>query len=94
MNDLIKSQTLIDRLVAYELLLSKGLPIKKLSFPCDYKHLLMVKEKRTKIKYSLLEIYPIKSHDINITNFTSDDISNALDDLYSKCRCHFWWIEN
>ena len=93
-NDLIKSQTLIDRLVAYELLLSKGLPIKKASFPCDYQHLLMVKEKRKIIKYSLLEIYPTEAHDIDITNFKAEDITNALEELYSKCYCHFWWIEN
>ncbi len=92
-NDLIKSQTLIDRLVAYELLLSKGLPIQKSSFPCDYKHMLMVKEKRTTIKYSLLEIYPKECHEINITNFTSEDITNALDKLYDQCYCNFWWIE-
>ncbi len=92
-NDLIKSQTLIDRLVAYELLLSKGLPIEKRSFPCDYKHLLKIKNIREKSKYSLLEIYPLKNHDINITNFTSNDISEALTSLYSNCHCHFWWIK-
>ena len=93
-NDLIKSQTLIDRLVAYELLVSKGLPIQKSSFLCNYENMLKVKEKRTTIKYSLLEIYPKESHEINITNFTSDDIVNALDKLYDQCHCHFWWIEN
>ena len=93
-NDLIKSQTLIDRLVAYELLLSKNLPIQKSSFICDYKNLLMVKEKRSTIKYSLLEIFPLESHEINITNFNADDISNALEKLYSKCYCNFWWIDN
>ena len=93
-NDLIKSQTLIDRLVAYELLLSKGLPIKKLSFPCDYKHMLMIKKKRSTIKYSLLEIYPKECHEINITNFTSEDIVNTLDKLYDQCHCNFWWIEH
>ncbi len=91
-NDLIKSQTLIDRLIAYELLLSKGMPIEKASFPCNYEELLKVKRKRETVKYSLLEIFPLEGYEINITNFKADDITTTLNFLYDKCHCHFWWI--
>ncbi|HSW76484.1 MAG TPA: patatin-like phospholipase family protein [Candidatus Saccharimonadales bacterium] len=94
-NDLIKSQTLIDRLAAFQLLQNQGgsSDTKKMSFPCNHENLLMIKQLENKYKYTLLEIYPTQSADIDITNFTSEDIERNMKMLYESCHCHFWWID-
>lgn len=90
-NDLIKSQTLIDRLVVHELLFN-GNDVKQTSFPCNYEELVKVSIHRETLKFSLLEIYPTMESDIDITNFNSDDITRNLKRMYKSCKCHFWWI--
>lgn len=91
-NDLIKSQTLIDRLAAHELLQSKGYDIQFKSFDCTYTNLLDIMELKQTIKYSLLEVYPTISADFDITNFNSNDIERNLKLLYGTLKCHFWYI--
>jgi len=92
-NDLLKSQTLIDRLAAHTMLKNQGDNIKQETFECTYDNLLKNKMKREFLKYSLLEIYPTVESDIDITNFTSDDIVRNLHIMYHSCICHFWWID-
>jgi len=87
-NNLIKSQTLIDRLVAHKLLFN-GNEVQHCSFPCTHENLLNNKQ----FKFSLLEIYPTVEVDLDITNFDKDDIVKNLKNVYNKCLCHFWWIE-
>lgn len=91
-NDLIKSQTLIDRLVVHELLFN-GSDVGRSSFKCNYEELMTISEHRKTLKFSLLEIYPTIESDIDITNFNSEDISRNLKIMYKSCKCHFWWIE-
>jgi predicted acylesterase/phospholipase RssA len=94
-NDLLKSQTLIDRLAAYELLKSRLRPemeIKKKSCHCNYENLQLLFKIIDGCSASLLEIYPKVSANLNITNFTSEDIEKNLELLYDACECHLWWI--
>lgn len=92
--DLIKSQSLIDRLVAFELLksLSDGQPIQYETFPCSSHYLNLYNEKKKHIQYSLLEIYPIVSTHIDMANFTGEDIVKNMKSLYTQCHCNFWWF--
>lgn len=92
---LLKSNTLIDRLAAYELFNFNNYndEVKKISFPCNYDELLKMKHKRSKVRYSLLELYPTKNVSIDITNFDGDDIKKALRAIYGTCMCTFWYIK-
>ena len=92
---MLKSQTLIDRLSAYELLRTRanGREIKKMHGDCHFKNLLEINEIINKSQVTLLEIYPTKSADFNITNFNTYDIERNLKDLYECCKCRFWWVD-
>lgn len=89
---LIKFQTVIDRLSAYELLRFNSEDIKKDEFNCNYENMLLIKEIYTKIKYTVLEIYPSPRKEINLSRFTGNDIVDAIRDCYGNCRCRLWWI--
>lgn len=91
-NNLIKSQTLIDRLIAHELLFNNK-EVQHTSFTCDYNNLMKNKLKREHCPFSLLEIYPTLESDINITSFTGEDVIRNMKTMYKSCECHFWWVD-
>lgn len=91
--DLIIAQTVIDRLSGYQILRAFSDLIHKNSFVCNYKNILIIKKLQQYINYSMLEIYPTKNMDINIVNFTSEDVINAIKKYYSICYCNFWWCQ-
>jgi predicted acylesterase/phospholipase RssA len=91
-NNLIKSQTLLDRLIAHELLFNNK-NVDYIKFNCTYDNLMKNKEKRQNCRFTLLEIYPTKESDIDITNFTGDDVVKNIKLISSSCQCHFWWVD-
>jgi len=91
-NDLIRSQTVIDRLSCYELLRCHSNKINKNEFVCDHQTMTKIKSIQDKIKYSMLEIYPIQRIELNLSNFNGNDVVDGIRDAYTKCRCRFWWI--
>jgi hypothetical protein len=91
-NNLIKSQTLLDRLTAHELLFNSK-DVNYTFFECNYENLIKNKLKREKTTFSLLEIYPTLESDINITEFTGEDVVRNLKIMYKSCQCHFWWVD-
>lgn len=92
--DIVRSQTVIDRLCAYQLLRSHPGNVRKEDFPCNYENLERVKLIRNLVKYSLLEIYPVESHEVNIVKFNGEDIIQCIRKVYGNCRCRLWWIES
>jgi predicted patatin/cPLA2 family phospholipase len=91
-NNLIKSQTLLDRLIAHELLFNNK-EVNTISFECTYDNLIQNQEKRKHCQFSLLEIYPTKESDIDITCFTGEDVVRNLKLMFTSCQCHFWWVD-
>lgn len=91
-NDLIKSQTLLDRLVAHELLFNNK-EVKHMTFECQYQNLVKNQIIRQQARFSLLEIYPTIESDIDITNFNGDDVIRNMRTMRSSCLCHFWWTD-
>lgn len=91
-SNLIRSQTVIDRLSGYELLRCHPGVVHKEQFACTYQNLERVKKIRSHIKYSMLEIYPTQRFDIDISKFNGDDIIQAIHTAYKNCLCRFWWI--
>lgn len=91
-HDLVRSQTVIDRLAGYELLRCQPGSMNKEEFICNYENMERVKIIQSKVPYSMLEIYPTEHCDINIVSFSGEDVIAAIKKAYDKCRCRLWWI--
>lgn len=91
-HDLVRSQTVIDRLSAYELLRCHPGDINKDEFVCNYDNMIRIKDIQTKTKYTMLEIYPNGIYDVDIVNFTGIDVINSIRTAYKNCRCRLWWL--
>lgn len=91
-NDLVRSQTVIDRLSGYELLRCHPGVMHKEEFVCTYENLERVKLIQSRVKYSMLEIYPTDRFDIEIVKFNGDDVINAIHTAYKNCKCRLWWL--
>jgi predicted acylesterase/phospholipase RssA len=91
--DLIRSQTVNDRLSAYELLRCHPGVLRQEQFECTYDNIERVKKIQAKIRYSLLEIYPKTNLDINVINFTGDEVVGSIKAAYDNCACRLWWLE-
>lgn len=91
-NDLIRSQTVIDRLSCYELLRCHSDKINKTEFVCNHNVMLKIKIMQAKLRYSMLEIYPTQHIEINLSNFNGNDVVDSIRTAYTKCCCRFWWI--
>ena len=86
-HDMVRSQTVIDRLSGYELLRCQPGTMNKEEFPCNHENLERVKEIQSKVMYSMLEIYPTCHNDVNIVGFNGDDVVSALRKTYGNCKC-------
>jgi predicted acylesterase/phospholipase RssA len=93
-NDLIRSQTVIDRLSGYELLRCHLGTMNKEEFVCTYENLERVKQIQARVKYSMLEIYPTDRFNIEIVKFNGDDVINAIHTAYKNCKCRLWWLSS
>lgn len=91
-NDLIRSQTVIDRLAAYELLRCQQGNLNKEEFICNYVNMERIKKIQSHVKYSMLEIYPTKQMDVDLISFTGEDVASSIKKLYNKCACRLWWL--
>lgn len=93
-HDLVRSQTVIDRLSGYEIIRCQPGFVHKEEFPCTYENLKLIKALYDKIQFSLLEIYPLDNYDINILKFTGNDVIDAMHRAYNNCACRFWWVSD
>lgn len=47
---------------------------------------------RKKVKRSFLELYTTSNSNIDLTDFTSDDILEVMDKTKEEYYCRFWWV--
>src|SRR5690606_23455327 len=73
-HDLVRSQTVIDRLSGYELLRCHPGTMHKEEFICNYENLERVKHIQSRVKYSMIEIYPTERFDVEIVSFNGADV--------------------
>lgn len=92
-NDLVRSQTVIDRLSGYQIIRCFSGEMCTDEFPCTPENMKRIKVIQSKTKYSLLEIYPTIANYINITTFKSADLTNSIRQTYHHCNCRLWWIK-
>lgn len=91
-NDLVRSQTVIDRLSGYELLRCHPGVMNKDEFICNYENMERIRQIQSRVKYSMLEIYPTGRFDIEIVNFNGDNVISAIHEAYKNCKCRLWWL--
>lgn len=91
-SDLVRSQTVIDRLYSYELLRCHPGVVNKEQFICNYENIERIKKIQERAKYSMIEIYPNGDYDIDLKNFTGKDVIDGIHRAYKNCSCRFWWI--
>lgn len=93
-NDLVRSQTAIDRRSGYDLLrqLQSTSTIESASFPCTYHNIERVKQIRTNTKYTMIELYPICNITVDIGSFNGANVVAAMNEIYPQCYCRLWWI--
>ena len=91
--NVIKSQMVIDRFICFQLLKSKGTTIKHVTFKCNYQNLKKLEHFRYFTVGSLLEIYPEKTENVNLSKFCGNDIIKCIRTTYDHCHCRFWWVD-
>lgn len=90
--DLVRSQTGLDRMAAYNLFRCHPGTLHKDEFMCTYDNMERVKAIESTVKYSMLEVYPIETLDVDLSNFSGTDVVAAMKKLYHKCGCRLWWL--
>lgn len=92
--NLIRSQTVIDRLSGYNLLRCHPGIMNKEEFVCTYDNLERVKEIQRQVRYSMIEIFPTGNFDIELDKFNGNDVIQAIHDAYKNCHCRLWWLSD
>lgn len=92
--DMLRCQNVIDRLTTYELLRCFKGEMNKEEFEFNQETIKYIKKIYDSNSYSMLEIYPTKDVDVDIANFSQEDIVKNINIAYSNCRCRFWWLSN
>ena len=93
-NDLVRSQTVNDRLAAYELLRCQSGKIHKTEFVCNYDNMERIKQLQHIIRFSMLEIYPVVTEEVNIASFSGAEVINIIKNVYNNCKCRLWWLSS
>lgn len=91
---LIRSHGVIDRQIGYDIIRchdSKS-EIHKDEFPCTPLNLQRLVTIWDKLHCSMLEIYPEHGVEVNITNFTGDDVLEKIAEVRDQCHCRLWWV--
>lgn len=97
--DLIRSQTLLDRLTAIDLVrlvADEEHPLREYHSTCSFDNLRMLDQLRADSLASILEIKPTgpdeDARNINIVSFSGADVVNAIRKVYPECTCHLWYV--
>lgn len=91
MTALVRSQTTIDRKIAHSLVKRFDKPLLEISLPCNQENMNLIKTLKSRSRYTLLEIYPSKTYEVDITSFTGVDAVNKVRDAYNDCAMHLWY---
>jgi predicted acylesterase/phospholipase RssA len=91
-HDLVRSQTVIDRLSGYDLLRCHLGSMNKAEFICTYDNMQRIRQIQSKVKYSMLEIFPLDRYDIDLVKFNGYDVITAIREAYKNCKCRLWWL--
>jgi len=91
---LIRSHGVIDRQIGYDIIRchDPDSEIYKDEFPCTLENLRRLNDIWNNLHCSMLEIYPERDVEVNIVNFTGDDVLEKLAEVRGICHCRLWWL--
>ena len=90
-SNIFKSQFILDRVSAFELLNSFPGKLNYIYLKFNFEVMKKIKEFKKEIKYSLLEVFPENIQSLNIFNFTDEELDNFIK-TKKKYKCSFWWL--
>lgn len=91
---LIRSHGVIDRQIGYDIIRchNPDSEINKDEFPCTLENLQRLNTIWDNLHCSMLEVYPERDVEVNITNFNGDDVLEKLAEVREMCHCRLWWV--
>jgi len=91
---LIRSHGVIDRQIGYDIIRCHNPDgeIHKDEFPCTPDNLQRLSTIWDNLHCSMLEVYPQKGVEVNITDFTGDDVLDKIAEARDICHCRLWWV--
>lgn len=92
--DLLRSQAIIDRSLAINLISNGTNLIGPVEFVCNSDNLKSFFNIKYRMNSSMLEIYPIVREEVDVTNFTGDQISLCIANIYTMCKCRLWYVSS
>lgn len=92
-NHVVRGMVLSDRSCAYHIVTENGNDIPMFAM-AGISSLPQIINNRKKCRSSLIEIYPINSIEIDIYNFTGDDLVKTIKCMKNKLGIRLWWTGN
>lgn len=93
-SDLIKTQTVIDRMAGIHLLKAqKGICKKTMDIPFNTETMKSIMKKQKKHRYTLVEVYPSMNYDVSLETFAGKDIVEAMKKAYPILKCRIFWVK-
>jgi len=93
MTALVRSQTTIDRKIAHSLIKRLDKSLLEITLPCNQENMNLIKLLKSRSRYTLLEIYPSKTYEVDITSFTGEEAVNEVRNAYKDCVMHLWYYQ-
>lgn len=93
-SDMVRAQTVVDRSVALGLIARSRRHTMYLDFKWHISNIekLVTFLRADHVAGSVTEVYPIQPIEIDIINFTPEDVTSAMTRARLGCRARFWWI--
>jgi hypothetical protein len=92
-HNIVRSQTVIDRLACYEIFERHGDTVLSEEFVCTNETMKRITYIHTNKRFSMTEFYPTNPLDINIVSFDRSDIVKGITDAYKNCKCRLWYFD-
>lgn len=93
--EILRYQVIADRSSALSMIIvDKDKLLNYVEFTYDDVNLKKVLSYYHCINSSVLEIYPIDAHTVDITSFCGVDVEGIINRIYDRCRCRLWWTSN
>lgn len=91
-SDLVKSQTVTDRMAGYNILKAQKGKIEIKEFTVDTNFMDIILQIQKNSNYTLTEIYPSNYIEISLENFQGYDVIMAMRKSYMDLKCRIWWV--
>lgn len=92
-NNFMRSHSILDKIIAYNMIKINKREIREHSFKCTLGNLERIKKIWTIVSKSMLEIYPIDDFTMDITNFSGEELVETVEKSYGHLFCKFWYVE-